>query len=123
MKKRQNNVHGKGKRKGSRGATFWDKEYKDSDHLALSTNPSEDLMKFCRFLERDEDFQILNPGDSVLDLGCGNGRNLIYLSNNFGMRGIGYDISTEAIIQAKKLSLNLPIQFSEPRPRMRGGCG
>ena len=111
MKKRQNNVHSKLGKGGGKGANFWDKEYKNSDHLALSTNPSEDLQKFCRFLERGYEGEFLNPNESVLDLGCGNGRNLIYLSNNFGMNGFGYDISSEAISQAKKLSVGLPIEY------------
>jgi len=97
-------------RKG-RGQNFWNKEYKQKSHLALSTNPSEDLEKFTRYLEREHGRAYLNPLASVLDLGCGNGRNLVYLANEFGMRGIGYDISSEAIAQAKKLSGNLPLSY------------
>ena len=90
---------------------FWNKEYKYGAHLAMSDNPSEDLVKFTRWLEREHGRKFLNPTVSILDLGCGNGRNLIYLAENYGMRGIGYDISSEAIAIAKKLSADLPIQY------------
>lgn len=90
---------------------FWNKEYKNKTHLKLSTNPSEDLEKFCRFLERESGRKQLNPLASVADLGCGNGRNLVYLAQNFGLRGIGFDISAEAIKQAKDLSANLNIKY------------
>jgi len=93
------------------GKQFWDKEYKNKDYLKLSTNPSEDLIKFTRFLEREYGRQYLNPLASATDLGCGNGRNLVYLSQNFGLRGIGFDISAEAIKQAKELSTDLPLTY------------
>lgn len=93
------------------GKTFWNKEYKQKDHLKLSENPSEDLVKFTRHLEREYGRAYLNPLASVIDLGCGNGRNLVYLSKEFGMRGIGYDISSEATLQAQKLSTDLPLTY------------
>ncbi len=95
----------------SKNQQFWNKEYKDAPHLTLSINPSEDLQKFTRYLEREYGRHYLNPIVSVIDLGCGNGRNLIFLSNTFGMRGVGYDISREAISQAKKNSEGLPLSY------------
>lgn len=91
--------------------TFWNKEYKKGGHLALSDEPSEDLEKFVRFLGQEYGRTYLNPMASVLDLGCGNGRNLVYLSRTFGMRGVGYDISSEAINQAKRASTGLPLTY------------
>jgi SAM-dependent methyltransferase len=90
---------------------FWNREYKTSEHLALSTAPSEDLEKFARFLERGWKREFLNPAATVLDLGCGNGRNLIYLAERFGMRGIGYDVSDIAIGDAVRASDGLPIEY------------
>ncbi len=91
--------------------TFWNAEYKKGGHLALSFTQSEDLEKFIRFLERSYGRKYLNPIASVLDLGCGNGRNLIYLAGSFGMRGVGYDFSQEAISQAKRASEGLPLSY------------
>ncbi len=90
---------------------FWDKEYRTSENLALSTNHSEDLEKFCSFLVREYKYEYLNKTATVLDLGCGNGRNLIFLAQEFGMRGTGFDISDTAIQQARGHSAGLPITY------------
>lgn len=98
-------------KKQTSSTVFWNNEYKKGKHFTLSREPSEDFIKFTRFLVRHEGRKSLNPISSALDLGCGNGRNLIYLTNTFGMRGVGYDISGEAIAQAKKESTELPIAY------------
>lgn len=93
---------------------FWNKEYKGAGRtskLTLSNNPSEDLVKFCEWLEYEFGKKSLNVTTSATDLGCGNGRNLIYLSKTYGMRGFGCDISEEAISQAKKSAVGLPLVF------------
>lgn len=100
---------GRGKKKV--GAGFWDREYKKGDHLAISVNPSEDMEKFLRWLERETGRACLNPTMSALDLGCGNGRNLIHLGKTYNMRGVGYDISSQAIAQAKALSTDLQLKY------------
>lgn len=94
------------------GATFWDSEYKNASHLKLSTEVSEDLAKFTRWLPRQERSDILAPHSSALDVGCGNGRNLIYLAREFGMSGVGYDISTAAVAQAKAASTGLDVAYT-----------
>lgn len=91
---------------------FWDKEYKEEQHFSLSKEPSEDLTKFVHWLEEKFGRKFLNPIASVLDLGCGNGRNLIALAQTFGMRGAGYDISSEAIAQAEKDSKGLVLKYA-----------
>lgn len=101
---------------------FWNKEYKTSEHLALSIEASEDMRKFTRWIERGYKREFLNPRALVLDLGCGNGRNLIHLAREFGMRGLGYDISDVAIEQARTASVGLPIEYearsiAEPLPQ------
>lgn len=82
-----------------RSGKFWNREYKKPKHLAISTEPSSDLQKFTRWFDR-RNLDI--RGSFVLDLGCGNGRNLIWLAREFGVRGVGYDSSSEAIQQAKQ---------------------
>jgi SAM-dependent methyltransferase len=100
------------KKRKQHGETFWDSEYKNPTHLKLSTNPSEDLEKFTRWVIRRKREDILQPEASVLDVGCGNGRNLIYLNNYFGNKGIGYDISKAAVAQAALASKGLPIKYT-----------
>lgn len=95
------------------GTTFWDSEYTNASHLKLSTEQSEDLEKFTRWLARQKDTApILTPQNSVLDVGCGNGRNLIYLARHFGVSGVGYDISTAAVTQAASASKDLPLAYT-----------
>lgn len=91
-------------RLGNKHLELWNKEYRTSEHLALSDLPSEDLEKFCRWAERNYGRRFLNPLARVLDLGCGNGRNLIFLAQRYGMRGVGYDISCEATKLAERAS-------------------
>ena len=98
------------KRKG-----FWDTQYKKPTHLTLSDDPSEDLIKFTRWLVREYGKKFLNVTSLVADLGCGNGRNLLYLSQHFGVHGVGYDTSKEALMQgrAKAAAQELPLVFEE----------
>ncbi len=99
------------KKRKAHGATFWDREYKNPEHLKLSTEQSEDLEKFTRFVLRQKRDELLSPGASVLDVGCGNGRNLIYLAKTFGVSGTGYDISKAAIAQAVAASKGLHLFY------------
>jgi SAM-dependent methyltransferase len=100
------------KKRKQHGATFWDAEYTNPSHLKLSTKQSEDLEKFTRWLIRQERQDLFTPPHSVLDVGCGNGRNLIYLTNLYGIPGVGYDISKAAIAQAVAASKGLPIAYT-----------
>ncbi|MBI2482182.1 MAG: class I SAM-dependent methyltransferase [Candidatus Vogelbacteria bacterium] len=110
------------KREGKKPvAGFWNKEYQYAQNLALSDNPSEDLIKFTRWLIRESGQRVLHKHNSVLDLGAGNGRNLIYLAKEFGMNGVGYDIAREAINQALTNSKGLDLTYqvrsiAEPLP-------
>jgi len=102
IKKKTRKVH---------GATFWDTEYTNPTHLRLSIVESGDLVKFTRWLERQKNQLVLQAGGSAFDAGCGNGRNLIYLANVHHMKGIGVDISSAAIAQARRASPSLPITY------------
>lgn len=100
------------KRKNKRNdRKFWNKEYKEVKHLSLSSSPSEDLLKFTRWLGRQRPPVQLNHSDNIIDVGCGNGRNLVHLSKTFGASGVGIDISKEAISQAKDMSKGLPLEY------------
>lgn len=90
---------------------FWNREYTKAAYLALSDEPAEDLLKFTRYVERHYGRKFLNVTAHALDLGCGNGRNLVYLAKTYGMRGVGYDSSAEAINAAKRAADGLPLEF------------
>ncbi len=99
------------KKRKQHGATFWDSEYKNPSHLKLSLNQSADLEKFTRWVIRRQREDLLSPNSTALDVGCGNGRNLIFLAREFGLKGTGYDISKAAIAQAVIASKGLPIKY------------
>lgn len=102
----------KKKKRKVHGATFWDREYTNPQHLKLSLSVSADLEKFIRWHERQKGIPpIFEAGLSAIDAGCGNGRNLVYLGILFGMKGIGVDISSAAIAQAKEASKELSITY------------
>ena len=98
---------------GKKKKEFWNKEYANATHLALSDVHSEDLEKFTRFLIRKSGKQFLNVTTRLVDIGCGNGRNAIFLSQNFGMHGLGYDSSDLAIKEARKNAEGLPLTFEK----------
>lgn len=100
------------KKRKQHGESFWDAEYKNPGYLKLSTNPSDDLEKFTRWVERQKRTDVLSPKASALDAGCGNGRNLIYLAEQYGMKGVGYDISKAAVIQAARASHGLDLSYT-----------
>ena len=64
-----------------------------------------------RWLGRQEGRSSLHSHATILDVGCGNGRNLIYLAKEFGARGVGYDSSAEAVAQARTAGKGLPVEF------------
>ncbi len=79
--------------------------------LSLSLEASEDLRKFLLYLKREYRREYLDKKASVVDLGCGNGRNSIFISRTYGSRVSGIDSGEEAIAQAKRASGNLQTQF------------
>jgi SAM-dependent methyltransferase len=104
--------HVKNHKKKRHGTSFWDSEYTKPEHLALSTEASEDLEKFLRWMERQTGRALLNPLASVVDFGCGNGRNLVHIAREYDVRGIGYDSSSAAIKEAIRLSEGLRLTYS-----------
>lgn len=92
---------------------FWNNEYKKAKHLTLSEEPAEDLQSFVRWALRNSEWPPFPTGGFVLDIGCGNGRNIIALCKEAHMRGLGIDISSVALSQAKKVKGKLEIDFLE----------
>ncbi len=83
---------------------FWNKEYKDPGMFALSDEVSADLVKFTRWMQKEYGKDVLRSDITVLDAGCGNGRNLLWMNEQFRVHGYGYDISDQAIEQAKAVA-------------------
>ncbi len=95
-------------------ATFWNKEYQTGEHLALSTEPSGDMMSFVKWAVRNSEWHPFPKNGLIVDAGCGNGRNIIPLCAEYNMRGIGIDISGTAIEQAKATAKEKGVTKVEP---------
>lgn len=89
--------------------TFWNAEYKTHEHFALSYTVSEELEHFARYLERNH--AGVPRGLHVLDVGCGNGRNIAWLARTYGASGAGFDFADSAIEEARERAQGLPVVF------------
>lgn len=85
---------------------FWNKEYKNPKHLTLSIKPSADLLEFAKWAERNAEWPAFPKHGLVVDIGCGNGRNLVPLCHEYNMNGFGTDISEAALEQARVMEKN-----------------
>jgi ubiquinone/menaquinone biosynthesis C-methylase UbiE len=88
----------------------WNKMYKSSAPWELSPPPH--IKDFVRYLRKD---------DVVLDIGCGSGRDCVFLAKA-DYRIIGIDVSAEAIKKAKlnaqkeKLNIHYDVGMAEKLP-------
>ena len=72
----------------------WDREYRNSKLLTKDNKPQADVVRFVKFLKKEEGVEI--EGLSVLDLGSGAGRNSFYFAE-LGARVVGLEISKTAV--------------------------
>lgn len=72
----------------------WDREYRNSKLLTKDNKPQSDVVRFVKFLKKDEKFDI--EGKKVLDLGSGAGRNSFYFAE-LGAVVTGIEISKTAV--------------------------
>ena len=70
-----------------------------------------------RVMDRMLDLANIKPGETVYDLGCGDGRIVIAAAKNFGAHGVGIDIDPlrikEARENAKKAGVEPLVRFEE----------
>jgi SAM-dependent methyltransferase len=91
---------------------FWNKEYgegENGEHFKLSVEPGKDFVKFVAWLEKMDGKGAVSRETFWLDAGCGNGRHGLFLYDTYGAGGLGYDLSSEAISQARERSKVLKI--------------
>jgi SAM-dependent methyltransferase len=102
----------------------WEREYHDSKLVTKSFEPQADVLRFLRFLRKECNYDITHT-TQVLDLGCGVGRNALYVADHYGAHAIGYDFASAAISlahqQNKLLDLKSLVTFEirsigEPLP-------
>jgi SAM-dependent methyltransferase len=80
----------------------WDKEYRNPLLVTKNDGPQKDTLRFLKFLKKEEKFLV--EGKSILDLGCGTGRNANYLAS-LDNTVTGIEISKTALDLAKKRAL------------------
>ncbi len=88
----------------------WDREYSDSSFVSKDSKPQADLLRFLKWVKKDQKISLQNL--SVLDVGCGIGRNGFYMASNFNCRVQAFDFSKKAIEIAKNNFSHPNINFS-----------
>ncbi len=83
----------------------WELEYSNPALLTKDAEPTAEFKRFVDWLTKDQDIDLEQV--RALDLGCGTGRNLIYLYNRFGTTGAGIDISDTALGVARERASQL----------------
>lgn len=80
----------------------WELEYDDPQLLTRGDEPTKEFRDFVAWLRKEEGFDL--EGKRVLDLGCGTGRNLLYVAERASIQGVGVDISQNALRMATERS-------------------
>lgn len=73
---------------------FWEQTYADRDVSTFSKGPTVDVEEFYHLFPRD---------GRVLDVGCGEGRNALFLAK-LGCRVDAFDLSENGIAKAKEIA-------------------
>lgn len=87
----------------------WEKEYVNPKLVTRDWEPQKQTKKFFKWLRKEQGLDL--GSISVLDLGCGTGRNAIYLAE-YGARCIGYDISPSAIKMGQRKAQELGVSVT-----------
>lgn len=85
----------------------WENEYNNLKLITGDSKPQKDLLRFLKYLRKNENTFIDNL--KILDLGCGTGRNTNYLQS-LGNNCEGFDISTTAIKIARQRAREMNIK-------------
>jgi SAM-dependent methyltransferase len=79
--------------------SVWDREYRNPKLVTKNDGPNADTLRFFKFLKKDQKYSVENK--TILDLGCGTGRNSNYLAEKRNIV-IGIEISKTALNVAKE---------------------
>ncbi len=92
----------------------WEKEYRNPKLVTKNDGPQSDTLRFLKFLKKEQKYRVEDK--SILDLGCGTGRNANYLAEK-GNSVIGLEISKTALDiakdRAKELGLSVDYRSSD----------
>jgi SAM-dependent methyltransferase len=82
----------------SHQGNIWEKEYKNPLFVTKNEGPQADTLRFFKFLRKDQKYNVEDR--TILDLGCGTGRNANYLAEH-GNNVIGIELSRTALELAR----------------------
>lgn len=87
----------------------WEKEYLNPKLVTRDWEPQKQTKKFFKWLRKGQGMDLSEI--SALDLGCGTGRNSIYLAE-YGAQVTGYDISPSAIKMGQRKALETGVSVT-----------
>jgi len=79
----------------------------------MSEEHAGDLETFEKWVSRNAEWPPFPKGGMVLDIGAGNGRNLIYLTGRHDMAGFGIDVAGVALEQARQMIAQIASSLPE----------
>lgn len=92
----------------------WEREYRNPKLVTKNDGPQADTLRFLKFLKKEQKYKVEEK--SILDLGCGTGRNSNYLAD-IGNTVIGIEISKTAITlaknRAKEMGVNVDYRLGD----------
>jgi SAM-dependent methyltransferase len=92
----------------------WEREYRNPKLVTKNDGPQADTLRFLKFLKKEEKYKVEDK--TILDLGCGTGRNSNYLAEK-GNVVIGIEISKTALdiakLRAKESKLDVDYRLGD----------
>jgi ubiquinone/menaquinone biosynthesis C-methylase UbiE len=90
--------------------SVWEREYRNPKLVTKNDGPNADTLRFLKFLKKDEKYKVEDR--SILDLGCGTGRNANYLAEK-GNSVIGIEIAKTAlsIAQSRASEIGVKVDY------------
>ena len=74
---------------------FWEETYKNEDFFTFGPEPNTSLVEAEKYL---------NISDNIIDVGCGDGHNVLYLAKKGYQNIDAFDLSENAIAKLKRLA-------------------
>ena len=81
-------------------SSSWEREYTNPTFISKDGKPQEDFLKFLRWVKKNKAGEL--EGASILDAGCGTGRNGFYLAEKYHAKVSAFDFASSAISFAKQ---------------------
>jgi cyclopropane fatty-acyl-phospholipid synthase-like methyltransferase len=90
----------------------WNKEYTDSQLITKDVKPQKDFFRFLEWIKKNKHMNFTSDS-TVLDLGCGVGRNGYYMAETYNAHVHAWDFSSHAIEKGKSLFNHTHLSFEK----------